>query len=210
MHRWQRPTVAPIPKRQALDDWRRRLDPRVLVRRAIAVGAIALLAQTGWQWRSETQSLGQRSDIIVVDRVVGAGQVVTADDVRTVSWPDRLAPTGALSSLPVDAVARVGLVPGEVLAQHRLFPDPQGLEADERIVTIPQPIARSPADVGQSVELFGLLPLGDGLTTPAVRLAQGRVISSTESALSIAVAAELVPRIIEHVSLGVVDIVIVP
>lgn len=210
MHRWQRPTVAPIPRRQALDDWRRRLNPRVLVRRAIAVGAIALLAQTGWQWRSETQSLGQRSDIVVVDRMVGAGQVVTVGDVRTVSWPDRLAPVGALSSLPVGSVARNDLVPGEVLAQHRLFPDPQGLGADERIVTIPQPIARSPADVGQRVELFGLLPIGDGLSTPAIRLGEGRIVFVTETGLSVTVASQLVPRIIEHVALGVVDVVILP
>lgn len=210
MHRWQRPAVAPIPRRQALTDSFRRLDPRRVVRGVVSATAIVVFTHVGWQWRAATVELGARTDVVVMERSIAAGERITADDVRVVAWPVSLVPRGAIPSLPTEAVARDELILGEVLISDRLFPSENGLGPGQRLVTIPQPLAPSPVEIGAAVELFGLLPIGDGLTTPATRLAEGTVVSTTESTVSVAVAADQVPRLIEHVALGIVDIVVMP
>ena len=169
-----------------------------------------LLTQLGWQWRSTTVDLGRRENLVVMQRFVAAGEVVTDEDVRSVAWPIGLTPDGAATELPPDATAAADLAAGEVLIGERLFPTSEGLDAGERLVTIPQPLAPPPVTRGSRVELFGILPIGDGLTSPAHRLAQGTVIVVTESAISIAVDASAAPIIIEHTALGTVDVVVLP
>lgn len=169
-----------------------------------------LLAQLGWQWRATTLDLGQRQTVVVMERSVAVGATITAADVRLVAWPVGLAPNGAATTLPVDAVAATALVAGEVLVGQRLFPTAEGLESDQLLVTIPQPLAPPPVARGSKVELFGMMPIGDGLASPAVRLAYGTVIVVTESAISVAVTASAVPTIVEHTALGTVEVVIRP
>jgi len=169
-----------------------------------------VLAQLGWQWRSTTVDLGQRESLVVMRRSVTAGEEVTAEDVQVVAWPIGLTPEGAAIALPTDAIAAADLTAGEVLIERRLFPSPDGIAAGELLVTIPQPLAPPPVTRGTRVELFGILPIGDGLTSPANFLASGTVIVMTETAISIAVRAAAVPTIIEHTALGTVEVVIRP
>jgi len=188
----------------------RRTDPRSATRHLLLAMLALLLTQLGWQWRSTTVDLGRRENLVVMQRFVAAGEVVTDEDVRSVAWPIGLTPDGAATELPPDATAAADLAAGEVLIGERLFPTSEGLNAGERLVTIPQPLAPPPVTRGSRVELFGILPIGDGLTSPAHRLAQGTVIVVTESAISIAVDASAAPIIIEHTALGTVDVVVLP
>lgn len=210
MSRWQRPPLAPVPWRQAISDGVRRTDPRVATKRLVMAMLALLLAQLGWQWRTATVDLGQRANLVVMERSVSAGDPVTPADVRIAAWPIGLAPEGAAQALPAGAIAAADLVVGEALIEQRLFPTAEGLDPSQLLVTIGQPLAAPPVARGSKVELFGILPIGDGLTTPAVRLASGTVIVVTETAISIAVAAAAVPTIIEYATLGTVEVVIRP
>lgn len=210
MSRLQRPSLAPLPWRQAVTDRIRRTDPRVLAKRLLAAMLALLLAQLGWQWRATTMDLGQRQTLVVMEQAVASGQPVHAADVQLVPWPVGLAPQGAATALPPNAVAATDLVAGEVLIGDRLFPTADGIDAGELLVTIAQPLAAPPVERGSHVELYGILPIGDGLTSTATRLATGTVIVVTETAVSIAVTASAVPTIVEHSTLGTVDIVIRP
>lgn len=210
MTEWHRPPHTPIPKRQALTDGIRRIDPRTAARRIFVASLLVLLSQLGWQWRSATVALGERHHVTVITNPIAAGSAVTAEDTESRAWPIGLTPDGALSSLPGNAVAAVDLVAGEVLVADRLFPSANGLATDERMVTIAQPLAPPPVQRGSNVELFGILPLGDGLTTPATRLTRGTVIDVSDASISIAVQASAVPSVVEHAALGTVEVVILP
>ncbi len=210
MSRWQRPPLAPLPWRQVITDRVRRTDPRTLAKRLLVAMLAFLLAQLGWQWREATIELGERQTLVVMERAVPAGAAVTLADVRMAAWPIGLTPEGATTALPANAVAAVDLTAGEVLVGRRLFPAPNGLDVGQRLVTIPQPLAPPPVERGTRVELFGILPIGDGLTSPATRLASGTVMVVTESAISVAVVAAAVPTIVEHSTLGTVEVVVQP
>ena len=210
MSRWQRPQPAPIPKRQAFTDRLRRIDPRVAVRWMLVGSILLLLTQLGWQWRTATVALGQQQTVMIVRSPIAAGSMLTDADIERARWPVALTPEGALPSLPAGAITSVDLVAGEVVVSSRLFPSADGLDVDERMVTIPQPLAPPPVRRGSVVELFGIMPLGDGITTPATRLTFGMVVEVTESAISIAVEASSVPTVIEHATLGTVEVVLMP
>lgn len=208
MTRWERPSLTPVPWRQAAADRIRRTDPRRFARHLLVAMLALLLAQLGWQWRSTTAELGQRRSLVVMERAISAGESVMPDDVRVVPWPIGLAPNGAATGLPPDAIAATDLVAGEVLVDARLFPTSNGLAAGELLVTIPQPLAPPPVSRGSRIDLFGILPIGEGLTSPAHRLATGTVVVVTESAISVAVDESAVPSIIEHITLGTIEVVI--
>lgn len=210
MTHWQRPTVSPISKRRAVGDRLRRTDPYIVAKRVLIASLAVLLAQLGWRWRSATIDLGRHEILVVMEQSVARGRPVTPADVRLASWPIGLTPEGALAELPLGAIAEVDLVAGEVLLAERLFPDGNGLHPGQRLVTIPPPLAGSPASAGSTVELFGLLPIGEGVTTPAVRLAEGTVVATKEGAIFVAVDAAVVPTIVEHLALGSIEIIISP
>lgn len=210
MSRLPRPALTPVPWRQALIDRVHNIDPRRAARQLLAVMLVALLAQLGWQWRSTTVQLGRRQTVVVVQRTIDAGETITVDDIAITGWPVGLVPSGALTALPHDAVASADLAAGEALVGQRLFPTPSGVAADELLVTIPQPLAAPPVTRGSRVELFGILPIGDGLVSPARLLTSGTVIVVTESAISIAISASAAPTVVEHTVLGTVELVVRP
>lgn len=210
MTRWQRPSLTPVPLRQAVADRVRRIDPRRAARLLLVAMLAALLAQLGWQWRSTTAELGQRRAVVVVNRPIRTGEAISTADIDIEAWPVGLTPDDAIDVLPVDAIAAVDLVAGEVLIGRRILPTPDGLDASQRLVTIDQPLAPPPVVPGSRVELFGILPIGDGLTSPATRLAEGTVIVVSDTAISIAVDISAVPTIVEHTAFGSVDVVISP
>jgi len=99
MSRWQRPSSTPIPLRQAAADRVRRTDPRRVARHVLIAAVAVLLAQLGWHWRTTTMELGERRTLVVMEAPVAAGESVTSQDIRLVSWPIGLAPDGAVPTI---------------------------------------------------------------------------------------------------------------
>ena len=210
MPRLQRPTVEPLPLRQAFVARLRRLDGRTTLRRAVVGAAILLLVNLGLSWKTTIDGLGQRREVPTMLRGVPAGAVITADDVTMADWPIDLLPAGSTQRLPIGEIASSDLVAGEVVIAGRLFPTSEGLAPDDRLVTIPQPLASPPAARGTAVELYGILAVGDGFTTPATLLTSGVVFRVTETSLAVVIGGADVPIVIEHLAFGTIDVVIRP
>lgn len=168
------------------------------------------MVDVGLEWRSTVDGLGTTTSVVSVRRDVAAGSSLGPDDVQVVEWPKALLPDGFVSTLPAGAVARSDLVAGEVLVGRRLFPTDSGLEAGERLVTLPVPTAPPPVHAGSLVELYGIRSLGDDHATQATRLTTGVVVELTDSSLAIAVPEAAVPIVLDHLAFGVVDVVAVP
>lgn len=210
MTRFQRPNVGPVPRRQAVADHLRRLEPRrVLARLLIGVGLVAMI-DVGLEWRSTVDGLGTTIQVVSVRRDVPAGRALGPDDVHIVDWPFALAPDDFVSRLPPEAIARTDLVVGEVLVSSRLFPTGNGLRAGDRLVTVPMPAAPPPVHAGSRIELYGIRSLGGDVTTRASRLTVGIVVDVTDVAIAVAVPESAVPVVLDHLAFGVVDLVEVP
>ena len=206
----RRPSAGPLPRRRAAADLIRRLEPRRVAVRAL-IGLLALVAvSVALDWRATIADLGARVPVVVMLRDVPAGNDITEADVEVAEWPRALVPNGAVLQIEPDAVARTDLVAGEVLVGRRLLPGPDGLRTDQRLVTLPVPTAPPPVVPGSTVDLYGIRSLGDGIATPATRLTTGTVIDAGDERISVAVAEASVPIVLEHVALGVVDVVIRP
>jgi Flp pilus assembly protein CpaB len=207
MHRLVRPPAGPLPRRDAVVARFRRLEPRrVLLRLAIGLTAVAAI-DVALEWRSTMNGLGTTVDVVIVQRDVAAGSVLGPADVELRSWPVGLLPDGASGHLRVGATARSDLFAGEVLVDDRLFPDPSGLEPGERLVSLPLSSGSAALEPGGRVELYGIQSLGDGITTSSARLATGIVVSMSDQYVAVAIAEAAVPIVLEHLALGVVDIV---
>lgn len=79
----------------------------------------ALLAQRA-AWESTV-------DVVEVVRFIPAGGEVSASAVRVVERPAAVVPDGALDAIPVDALAAVDLVPGEIMLARRVRRAGEGL-----------------------------------------------------------------------------------
>lgn len=210
MHDLLRPTAGPLPHRRAIVARFRRLEPRRVLRRLV-IGFAALAAiEVGVEWRSTIDALGTTVAVATVQRDVPAGTALGPADIALADWPSGLVPEGASRRLPIGATARSDLVAGEALVDQRLFPDPAGLDAGDRLVTVPITSTPGPLGAGTPVELYGIRPLGDGLTSGSTRLAIGIVVEVFDQSAAIAVAESAVPVVLDHLALGVVDIVVRP
>jgi len=208
--RLQRPSAGPLPLHRALAARLRRLDPRRTMRRLATGLFFLLLVNLGVHWRATIDGLGQRRAVATMLRSVPAGSVIDEADVTFADWPVDLIPDGSSAHLPIGEIASSDLVRGEVVLLDRLFPTPDGLDIEERLITVPQPLAPPPLHRGTRVELYGIMAIGDGFTTPATRLANGVVFDVTESSVAVVVDNASVPTIIEHLAAGTIDIVIQP
>ncbi len=207
---FQRPQPGPLPRRRAVVDHLRRIEPRrVLSRLTIGIVLLTLL-DVGLEWRATVAGLGTTTSVATVARDTPAGTEIGPEDVRIVQWPAALVPTGAVTTSPGGAVARADLVAGEVLVAHRLYPSAAGTGADDRLVTLPIPSAPPPVRAGSRVELYGIRVVGDAVATPATRLTVGVVIEITDAAIAVAVPETAVPIVLEHLAFGVVDVIAFP
>lgn len=66
-------------------------------------------------------------DVVEVVRFIPAGGEVSASAVRVVERPAAVVPDGALDAIPVDALAAVDLVPGEIMLARRVRRAGEGL-----------------------------------------------------------------------------------
>ncbi len=210
MRRLQRPPVGPLPLRRAFAARLRRVDVRTSIRRVTVGVSLLLLLNIGLGWRSTIDGLGQRREIATMLRSVPAGSTITAADVAMSAWPLALVPGGSSEHLPIGDIASSNLVAGEAVITQRLFPGPDGIAAEERLVTVPQPLAPPPLRRGTAVELYGILAIGDGFLSPARRLTHGVVFDVSEQSVAIIIDNAAVPTVIEHLAFGTIDLVIRP
>lgn len=207
MPEWHRPSFTPTPTGQIITDRLRRLDPHRWAKRLAVAVMVLLVVQTAWQWRSTTVALGQTTPVLVARQSIAAGTDITLDYVDIVDWPIGLLPDQPLSSLPVDAVAIDDIIRGEVLVAPRLRPPPDSLDADRRLIALPRTASGPDLMPGTEIELFGMLPIGDGLATPVTLLTSGTVHAVSDNALTIDIPHTAVPVVVQHHSLGVIEIV---
>ena len=210
MHQFSRPPAGPLPRRQAIMARLRHLEPRrVLLRLVIGLMALAVV-DVGLHWRSTIEALGTTVTVATVQREVPAGSVLGHDDIALVDWPAGLVPIGAARHLPIGATVRSDLATGEALIERRLFPDQDGLDIGDRLVTVPLSMAPARLTIGARVELYGIRTLGDTVTTGSARLTTGLVVETSEEFASIAVTEAAVPVLLDHMAHGVIDIVVRP
>jgi hypothetical protein len=188
----------------------RHLDPRTTLRRLAVGTAFLVLVNLGLTWRATIDGLGQRRAVATMLRSVPAGSVIGEGDVAIREWPVDLIPDGSSIGLPIGEIAASHLFSGEVVIAERLFPTPDGLSPDERLVTVPQPIAPPPLQRGTRVELYGMMSIGDGFVSPATRLTSGVVFEVSERSVAVVVGNASVPSVIEHLAVGTIDVVVRP
>lgn len=153
-----RPGSSPSGLATARLRWRA-FDRRHLVA-IVAAGLVAVIVvQTVHRARAQITALGTRIDIVVAAGDLEAGTVVQQNDLVVRSWPIGLLPSTATFSHP-DAVVgrsvRDTIHLGEPVSDARLVSGMADLEPSERAVTIPQPLAPPPLELGDVVELVGV------------------------------------------------------
>ncbi|MET0727107.1 MAG: SAF domain-containing protein [Acidimicrobiales bacterium] len=172
------------------------------------VGCVALTA--GWGASTVVASAertraawGRSATVLVVERGLQAGDPIGPGDVSSVPRPQGTVPDGAVAALPDGAVARIELVPGEVLLDRRIAPlGLRGIAAalpiGTRAVAIPaEPGLVPPLMVGDRVDvLVAVAPEAAGAGPPGFTVAEDAlVVAVDEAAVTIAVARAEAPRI---------------
>lgn len=190
----------------------RRLDRRRLL--AISLAAVAaLMTQTALSKASAVEaSLGHRTPVVIAAAPLPAGTVVDADQVTVQMWPTGMVPEGTFRTFETNAtfVVSSNIAKGEPLTQTRVNAANLGLDPDEVAVTLPQPLARPPLQLGYLVQLVGVTGNAEQFLASATVLTTARIVSFDDDALTVAVKAEAMPRLIEHGAVGVVEVVITP
>lgn len=105
---------------------------------------------------------------------------------------------------------REPIVAGEAVIDRRLFPSDSLVGRGERQITLPQPLAPPPVAVGDHVELYGMLPPDNPFVTAPRLLTSAIVVAFDEVGISVAVPESAVADVIEHLVLGVIEIVQAP
>jgi hypothetical protein len=172
------------------------------------VGAAALLTAT-LVWRSEMTKLrAARAGfedmewVAVSAHDLAAGVTVTRLDVRMEQRPRAYVPPGALHQAS-DAIGRIatqGLVAAEALVDSRLAPRDAVavgglLGGGERAFAVPSDERTPPVSIGMPVELFGVSAQIDTADAPAVLLSGGRVVSTRDRSVVVAVPSANAPAV---------------
>lgn len=193
--------------------WRLRAISR---RRLIGFGSLAaaalLVAWSILAARTAAAELGERRQVVVVQRAVSAGDSLD-DAVSVVAVPVAMVPDDAVATtdeLGPGVVATTDLAPGEVLRLARTSAGGRfGLGPDERAVTIPLPLAPGPLAIGQRVEVIGIQALGDGGPAVAATLAADvEVVDISEDGLTLVVPRPLAGDIYRTAAVGAVEVAI--
>ena len=211
------------PNRPEIDGWVARARVQItyrftrMSRQKLGAIALALLAalitQSALARASEVQaSLGQTAPVVVADVLVPAGSILSAADMSVEMWPVGLIPEGALTPIDLEAVlvANANLYRGEPVLSSRVNSANLGLATDELAVTISQPLAPPPIEVGFMVQLVGVTGSYENNLASAVVLTTGRIVGFTDDAVTVAVDGSAMPRVVEHSAVGTVELVITP
>jgi pilus assembly protein CpaB len=98
------------------------LKPSVLISVALLMGALAVFLVARWVGVGGGAPAGPR--VVVMAGTIEGGMPLMANHVRTLAWPDRIAPPGAFDAADkvVGRVVRQAMVPGEPVLESRLSP----------------------------------------------------------------------------------------
>jgi Flp pilus assembly protein CpaB len=169
-----------------------------LVAAAALSGAVADAESARADW-------GTPVEVVVSDRLLRTGEVVTADAVAVTAVPARLVPDDAISDPPLGlrVVSEVG--PGEILVARRLSSGPGSAAAialpdGTRGVTLDR--SQVFGDVGDAVDLHALVS--------GAPLTQGVVVHTDETSATVAVTTADAAAVVDAISQGGVVSVLVP
>ncbi len=190
----------------------RRLDRRRLLAIALAILAAVITRQSMSRAAGVEAGLGVRQPVVIALQDLVPGTVVEPTDVRLEAWPVDLVPPNALgdTTLSIGLTVRSLIGAGEAVVSSRAQPGNLGLAPNEVGVTLSQPLARPPLELGQIVQLVGLRGIQDQQLASASLLGKGRVISFTADELTVAVSPKNMPQILQHAAVGSVEVVITP
>jgi pilus assembly protein CpaB len=98
------------------------LKPSVLISVALLMGALAVFLVARWVGVGGGAPVGPR--VVVMASAIEGGMPLMANHVRTLNWPDRIAPPGAFEATDkvIGRVVRQAMVPGEPVLESRLSP----------------------------------------------------------------------------------------
>lgn len=190
----------------------RRLDRRRLTAIAVALVAAMVTRQALVRAAAIEAGLGTRAHVVVALTDLQPGTVVEANQVHVETWPLDLVPPGSIDDvdLTLGLTVRSAIATGEAVVSSRTEPGTLGLAPDEVGVTLSQPLALPPLQVGQIVQLVGIRGSQEQQLASASVLGAGRVVSFTDDELTVAVSPQQMPRILSHAAVGSVEVVITP
>lgn len=181
----------------------------LLVLTLLAAGAILRVVLAS---RQVVDQFGRTGAVVVAIDDLAPGHVIAPGDLTIEHWPAGLVPSGAATN-EADVVGlgvRSTITAGEAVVDFRLGLGRLGLLADERALTLPPPLAPPPLIVGDEVDLFavGVVDIGDGrVSSVTMRLTAGRVLSTSETGITVAVAEAAVGALLEALAVGTIEIV---
>ncbi len=190
----------------------RRLDRRRLGAIALAVAA-ALMTRSALTRASAIEAgLGIRVPVVVATEPLVAGSIVGEGQTEVELWPAAMVPEGAFRNINPDAemVVNSNILEGEPITQARVSSGNLGLRLNEVAVTLPQPLAKPPLEVGYQVELVGVVGNSTDFLANATILTTGRIVAFSDDAVTVAVRSETMTRLIEHNAVGTVEVVVTP
>lgn len=211
----RRPAFQPLGPLGRVSVALQRLDRRRTVAFAIAAFLAILAGRAVQESRALVAGFGTVEPVAIATQELPPGTTVDADSVRWEEWPSAVAPETitVLEAESGSIVVRSPVAGGEPLLASRLFHDGAGLAADERAVTIPQPLAPPPVAVGDVLELIGLSPgftIGEQTVLDTRSLGIGRVVTVEDTGITVAVPDDRVAIIVETIATGSVELVITP
>ncbi len=198
-----------------IEAWFRRLDRRRVIAIALAliVGLITQGAVT--RARQTVASLGTTHPVAVASTEIEAGAELTLDNIRIEQRPVGHTPVGAISTdaSGIDVIGRIAaasIVAGEIVVERRVVSGADAVGIDERAVSIPIPLAPPPLQIGDVVELVGVIPADGPFGATSTRLASGRVIAFDEQAITVATSPAQAMEVITHLGAGAVEVLVTP
>ena len=174
---------------------------------AVAAGLLAATAVGSALAGAESarSDWGTSVEVVLTRRAMRAGEIVTGPSVELVAIPTRLVPTDAVSELPVGLRVTTDVGRGEILVEHRLtsrsgsaasialLPGTRGVHLERTDVV---------GDVGDVVDLHALVS--------GSYLAEGVVVHSDETTVTVAVPVTDVAAVVDAISQGGLVSVLVP
>ncbi len=159
--------------------------------------AARLLAEAA----SRAERLGGLREVRVAARPVGAGQVLTPDDVVVRRLPAAVLPEGPVAASPAGHTALVPLAAGEVVLETKLAP--WGLEGvaalvprGRRALAIPAAKGGLALRRGNHVDVLATIESAEGDTEPTFAVAaSAQVLDVAEESVTVAVTPEEAARV---------------
>lgn len=98
------------------------MKPSVLISVALLMGALAVFLVARWVGMGGGAPIGPR--VVVMAGAIEGGNPLMPNHVRTLTWPDRIAPPGAFDTTDqvIGRVVRQAMVAGEPVLASRLSP----------------------------------------------------------------------------------------